>query len=608
MDIRPLSDKKSKIVAANAALKKEGLEDFVGIGITFKHDKTSRQFIVTQAADLVLHRHGPSKAILFPGDIILAVDGFSLEGSDSKDVSKLILGLEGTAVELLIRSMKDDVERVVKLLRAPVTHSQSFSPTISRSSRSSPSHSKIPKKKEEEVRSKAAILPSGFSSPSAPVESVPEAEETLSPPASTPTQEFRFPAAQQGREGAGASEDQAVPHRVDIAFEGSARHANHHDQHLPAPPAPAPSAAEENKDNALLFRCDFGCGFSGDYNTVASHEELCQHRTGWRAELAGKDRALPSPPAQPILKVASPPPALVKPDSRRSVPALVPQLDQGSLRISGSNIFSHPPTSRSPVLPPQAMHGERVPSMSASMDARPYMSASMEIGMSLPPSSSTRAPQSGAAVQQRLYDVPIQAVQEVQLRAQGHHVVPAQGHHVVTSARSAPSDSGKPSQYFADRVNWRIQRQEEEESKSKMPPPAAQQPSREEVKYKSLDGNHLLRALASEKVVSSVDPDGIPHFRPRAAPRDVPPRPESALSHSRPLTYAPDEPVGGAGAARHLAHVHSAQPHLVSHPQDAAGFEPHYMRFGQLPVIDLSKNLPFFAHPHHALPSIVQRK
>ena len=36
MDIRPLSDKKSKIVAANAALKKEGLEDFVGIGITFK--------------------------------------------------------------------------------------------------------------------------------------------------------------------------------------------------------------------------------------------------------------------------------------------------------------------------------------------------------------------------------------------------------------------------------------------------------------------------------------------------------------------------------------------------------------------------------------------
>ena len=214
----------------------------------------------------------------------------------------------------------------------------------------------------------------------------------------TPQQEFRFPAAQQGKEGAVASEDKAVPHRVDIAFEGLARHANHHDQHLPAPLPPAPSAAEENKGNALLFRCDFGCGFSGDYNTVASHEELCQHRTGWRgdaalllatfvlsdipaAELAGKDRPLPSPPAQPILKVASPPPALVKPDSRRSVTALVPQLDQGSLRISGSNIFSHPSTSRSPVLPPQAMHGERFPSMSASMDARPYMSASMEIGM-----------------------------------------------------------------------------------------------------------------------------------------------------------------------------------------------------------------------------------
>eukprot|EP00960_Hanusia_phi_P066236 766347-Hanusia_phi.AAC.5 len=134
-------------------------------------------------------------------------------------------------------------------------------------------------------------------------------------------------------------------------------------------PAASSNSLDDDKNRVLfvpgMFSCDFGCGFSGDYNTVANHEAFCQNRRGWRAaEEHGKDKQ--ALPVQSILKVASPPPALVKLDSRRDTQPMVPPLDQSSLRVSGSNIFHHPNMSRSP--PHQTMQGERIPSMSASME------------------------------------------------------------------------------------------------------------------------------------------------------------------------------------------------------------------------------------------------
>eukprot|EP00960_Hanusia_phi_P066235 766347-Hanusia_phi.AAC.4 len=193
---------------------------------------------------------------------------------------------------------------------------------------------------------------------------------------------------------------------------------------------------------------------------------------------------------------------------------------------------------------------------------------------SVPPPPSARAQGNGAAVQQRVYDIPVQALQEVQLMAHGHQVAasarPAElllAEAENLSRRSAPSEGGKPSQYFADRVNWRIQRQEEEEGKVKAPASTAHPPPREDIKYKSLDGNHLLRAFASDKVLSTVDPDGIPHFRPRAAVHHLPPRPESALANTRPLAYASDQPVGDPAASISAAYVHSPQLHFLPQQQ-----------------------------------------
>lgn len=89
---------------------------YVGIGVQY-YEAESGSFIVQR----VFEDSPAQKAGLEAGDILIAVSGISVEGEDINEVSRLVMGDEGTDVTVTI--IRDNKEMDVTMTRAQVMHS-----------------------------------------------------------------------------------------------------------------------------------------------------------------------------------------------------------------------------------------------------------------------------------------------------------------------------------------------------------------------------------------------------------------------------------------------------------------------------------------------------
>ena len=74
-------------------------------------------------------KNGPAFEQLSPGDLIISIDGVELEDKNSAQVVRLILGVEGTTLELIVRDPSETRERLVFLERTDLSKAQEWKPT-----------------------------------------------------------------------------------------------------------------------------------------------------------------------------------------------------------------------------------------------------------------------------------------------------------------------------------------------------------------------------------------------------------------------------------------------------------------------------------------------
>lgn len=89
---------------------------YVGIGVQY-YESESGSFIIQR----VFEDSPAQKSGLEAGDILIAVSGISVEGTDINEVSELVMGAEGTDVTITI--VRDNKEMDVTMERAQVMHS-----------------------------------------------------------------------------------------------------------------------------------------------------------------------------------------------------------------------------------------------------------------------------------------------------------------------------------------------------------------------------------------------------------------------------------------------------------------------------------------------------